>query len=891
MLSIYTGKVNSPIQKEKSRVEFQEIVELIKSDYFKDKFETLQSLKYGTQEYREAKLDLNTEYFTPQSFSQMRNAVEGLSGIICFDFDIKENPTIDVLGLIELLKEDKQVLCFHKTTGNGLKIYSKCTLNYKLFKTQYNYIREYKEKSWGVILDKAFNKASQPCYLAYDLNIYYNEKAFIIPTPEGLESEETISKIVPTAKYNNNVEEVLNVVFFKLSQTKDFNEGNHHLFCVAFAYICKEYGVSKKKVKSFLEGKMGKKIETNCVSYPYSDDRCVFGTKELSEYTLIDVLKNTNNIEVPEELENTFIINDKLEEVYNKLIPAVQQGSLFLVAPMGVGKTHFALNTLPDYLTTNVIFTLPRKVQVEQVKREYPNVDADICTWDTLKYKNLENTTIIIDEAHLLVEDSEFRDVPSEVISLLKEVNNVVFLTATPNFNSEIYSNLISNLEFITVKKDVKKQDLNLRVFEKKELNNIINEVVATIKLEISKGNKVVVNYNSINTLKVIEKEMKVLNISTEVIHSSPKLNHSYSDGILNNQLTAEVTLTTKVFEVGLNIYNDNVSTIKIVNNVENSSSFLQFNARFRKGVTNSYLFLLKTNEKAINYNECKILMDRRYQKTLDLINIIKEEQELKQTIKHKEINSDYLTITKDKNGFNVDILFLLSKYNKLTNSYKRYINVINESYNIKEYIMGELNDNTINQTIKNEKKEMKDAQEVIINTSIEEVSANYNNLYYTTEKAPNSDTNKTDIAGENIYLQKSIINEIGFILSLKKRGVTSIDEYRTTYRTKQSRKDILLKLDIFLTKNIDISQVRSDYKKTHFIYQKLREFGTQILGKEMLFSTLLDGLSNIGIEEFNSRTIKSAFENIFEVKVKSKRVGDKVVKVITLIKEMNYTL
>ena len=902
MISIYKGRVNANQQTEKGRVEFKSIVNLIKSDYFKDKFETLQSLEYGSEEYKQAKLTINQEYFTPQSFSKTRKVVEGLSGIICFDFDIKENKDINVDILKETLKNDSDVMCFHQTTGKGLKIYSKCNLNLNTFKEEYNYLVVEKENKWGVILDRAFNKPTQPCYLSWDVNIYYNPDSTIILTPEitniqletrtkkqNNKTEFTDLDFIFEGRYNNDAEEVLNVVFFNLKKYKPFSEGNYHLFCVSFAYICKQFGVSKQDVKSFLENKMGKKIESNCVSYPYSDDKCIFGSKELNENSIIQMMKENANVEVKEELDNVLTIKENLNEVTSKLIPIIKKGSLFLTAPMGVGKTYFALNILPNYIRTNIIFAVPRKIQVEQVKKEYPNADVEVCTWDTLKHKNLFYSTIVIDEAHLLVEDSEFREVPNEVISLLSEAHNVIFLTATPSFNSEVYGNIVRNLEFVTIKKEVKKQDLNLRVFEKKEFKNIVSEVISTIKKETNRGNKVVVNYNSINILKVLAKEVEKMNLTTEVIHSSPKLDHTYSDNILNNTLSADVTFTTKVFEVGLNIYNKNVSTIKIVNTLENCSSFLQFNARFRKGVKNSYLFLLKTNEKGINLNDCRILMDKKIIATQKLIDIVKEEQGLKKTIRHKEINSDYLSITKE---FKVNFLYLLRKYNSLTNSFNRYIQILKENYNVVDYkVIDEFID--IETSKKDEEKEVKEAKDVMSKADIDELIANYNTLYYTRGKMDTTQELTEDLAKGSIYLQKALVEEMSFILSLKRRGITpeSINEYRTKYKTKLSRKDIIQKLDIFLTKDIPLSEVRSDYKKTHLIYQKIREFGKQVLGKEMLFSTLLDGLSNVGIEEFSSRTVKSAFENVFKVKVKAKRIGEKVVKTITILEEMNYNL
>ena len=71
-----------------------------------------------------------------------------------------------------------------------------------------------------------------------------------------------------------------------------------------------------------------------------------------------------------------------------------------------------------------------------------------------------------------------------------------------------------------------------------------------------------------------------------------------------------------------------------------------------------------------------------------------------------------------------------------------------------------------------------------------------YNNLYFNNGLVEEDETKKTDlikdIAGNNIYLQKAIIEEIAFIKSLNRRGVEKVDEYRKQYKSKTERKMIV---------------------------------------------------------------------------------------------------
>lgn len=914
MVSLYKGKVDSNQQIEIKRFSFKELVDLIKGDFFKGVFLYLQSLVYGSDFYKKEKLEKNIYYFTPQSTSKNRKVIDGVSNILCFDLDVKDNKDLDLIKFKENLMSQPDILCFHRTTGGGLKIYIKRCLSKENFKLEYNSIREQKEEKWGVILDKAFNKLTQPCFLSWDPDLYYNEDSYLDETPiitkeevrnTYLKNKKTDNLFTKNEdlKISNDEDEVLNVVFFNLKKYKSFSEGSYHLFCVAFAYICKQFGVLEKNVTNFIENKMNKKITSNCISYPYSDGGCGFGTHELSERTLVNLLKSESrniekNINKIEETKKILVIKDRLEEVYSNILPLVKTKSLFLVAPMGVGKTYFALKTLTKELDENIIFTLPRKVQVEQVKNEYLGCGAVICTWDVLKNQDLDNSVVVVDEAHLLSSDSEFRNVPLVLLENLKRAKRVIFLTATPDFNSEIFKNVFKDLEFLEVKKSQSKKVLNLNVFEKREFKKVLSNIIEVSKKEVFLGNKVVINFNSVKVLKMLEKEFINQNFSTTMVHSSQRVNHSYSESVLNNFINTDITLTTKVFEVGLNIYNKNITTIKIVNNLEDSAGFLQFNSRFRFGVVNSYLFLLKMKTDNIDKEVCKLLMDRRYRKTEDLLKLLREEQEFKKTIKHKEISSDFLTISNVGGELSVNILHLLNKYNRMTLSFDSYIEKLEDNYIITDFNLEDTEkDNNIKQLIKNEDKKIEEAKELVCNENINNIKENYNNLYFNNglfEINENDIDNQeavVDIAGEDIYLQRAIIEEVGFIKALTKRGIEDIDLLRKKYKKKNERKDILLKLDIFLTKDIPLEIIRSDYKKTQNVYKAIREIGRELKNKELTFDILMKRLEHFGIEDFTTRTVKSAFENIFEVKVKSKRFNGEVKKVIIIKEELNYNV
>ena len=154
-----------------SEMNVEQAIQLISSDTYK---EAINAIRNTSEKSVQNALKSKLDYFIFSGTFTTRKAT-GLithSGLICLDFD---NLT-DVKQLKDKIYADKYVFIgFISPSGNGLKIIVKISNcdNALAWEQLHTYFRE----KYGIEADKSGKDVCRACFVSYDPNIYFNEKA------------------------------------------------------------------------------------------------------------------------------------------------------------------------------------------------------------------------------------------------------------------------------------------------------------------------------------------------------------------------------------------------------------------------------------------------------------------------------------------------------------------------------------------------------------------------------------------------------------------------------------------------------------------------------------------------------------------------------------------
>lgn len=292
---------------------------------------------------------------------------------------------------------------------------------------------------------------------------------------------------------------------------------------------------------------------------------------------------------------------------------AVACGQLsLLIAPCDAGKTYTILKEIAKAIpaTRNIILAVPNVVQALQNAKYGANVvtgekyviksDGKItsATYDKVRLlaewddDELANSTLVIDEAHMLVTEESYRHEAIHFLlivarRIIKAGGSVILMTATPQ--------RVQNLDFLCILQEQPqinvinciRTDLNgkkvpgikaknIHVIRKPEDIKMPNFVLDRIRRNYSKGKKTLVMYNhkdTINRLErtIIESDLSVYRITAddkgfcqEPVYDSNGIVRRYINKYSNKTygsliekeclLAADVWLCTSVVEAGVNI-------------------------------------------------------------------------------------------------------------------------------------------------------------------------------------------------------------------------------------------------------------------------------------------------------------------------------------------------
>lgn len=369
-----------------------------------------------------------------------------------------------------------------------------------------------------------------------------------------------------------------------------------------------------------------------------------FGSLELLKLVKVEVKTKTApktdferigyNLHKVLNLDVNQYITEKLQ--YLKSYISTNQ-KLLLQSPTDTGKTTAIVEMSKDaefYKSLDIesiVLAVPRLLLAEQLREVFrtktgvtpsvidgksSSIDIQeayqnkviICTYDSLKklQNHLKDCLLVIDEIHLLTEDSGFRsEVTAKVYELIPKAKRVLGLTATPNF--EMCVGMQLNEKFIpeeireALNFTLCKVSLSKAQSKKLQLTcypeSRINAVTAYAENIIQGNEKAAV---LLNDVKVLETVSQLINDkyseSTATILSSKKAAYNIENPTYNAIVKGEAIPNENRLFLGTNVLTTGVSLNFAVENLAifgslDSRTITQFSARPRlKGDINKRL-------------------------------------------------------------------------------------------------------------------------------------------------------------------------------------------------------------------------------------------------------------------------------------------------------------
>lgn len=325
-----------------------------------------------------------------------------------------------------------------------------------------------------------------------------------------------------------------------------------------------------------------------------------------------------NLIKIKKDTENIITIENTLDERYEDIKFILNQEGLNLIeAPTGSGKTYTIIKAFKELSKefSNRIFIIlcPNRVQNEQNGKEYGvyvvvggvNTEQHItvmsCVYEkideVIKAYRSKDITLVVDEAHELIESTSYRKKAIDLIDLsVEKCYNTIHLTATSRKLKEFYN---YNNKYTFNFKEAKNNLDNLNIIPSKDLDKTLFTLLKINKMNNKKS--LVFMSGSKNDLKTTGDVLKRKGYNVEVITSDDKQTESYLK-IVNYSTIAEdvdVVLTTKVLECGTNIKNTDIIPMEVVKNPNhfNLDSTEQKFARLRAKNGIGYLILKEPKE------------------------------------------------------------------------------------------------------------------------------------------------------------------------------------------------------------------------------------------------------------------------------------------------------
>jgi ribose 1,5-bisphosphokinase PhnN len=553
----------------------------------------------------------------------------------------------------KISKHPSTLLSLLSTRGKGVKALMLIDANYtpdqqhKQLKNVFKpYLKDYLNIDSDHI-DSAQFVLSQPCYLSFDSDMYFNKdaaplkldfnykeptrtpyKKVIVPSTSGARIDKYILSVLANTIDKLNPNTARHPQLYKIKILGQLNHYAPHLESEIISCFI-ESGINMYGKES-----MRSNVTAN-VKAAFND-----GLKDPINNQVLDEIIREGNKTKPKintandtthKLNKQYLSQDKT--LIQLLKKSIKKGKFTSVtAPTGTGKSFLCSVLANDSeLKHRIVLLSPLRSIVEQQRHLMEVVHGGVsdneiavaensnilaCTYASAH--KLKNTTsdviLVIDEAHLLVSRSNILEKEIKAIHrLMQDAAKVVFITATP----VLMMNEIYGCNNIIVKVNRPKKDVQPLFYDSKNTKqtDAILKFIATHKEGIN-----VICFNDkakLEELKIdlinlgIYKENEIAKFTADVIDTENKNYELLIDQQRIDNNIRLVLATSKIAE-GVNINNDNQFNVLVVGN-KDATYFVQATARFRKAKKLNLFSLFSCDfkeQKASNYNSHNLYLE-----------------------------------------------------------------------------------------------------------------------------------------------------------------------------------------------------------------------------------------------------------------------------------------
>lgn len=267
-VSFFTCKVSGAGQQPAGSGPVEKIIDAVRAGLWAKQVAQVRQHAYGSPDYKAAKEML--PWFTPHgTFSQRNNA--GLAkhaGLMALDFDLQDNPNVTTNAFSSLCAVPFTLAAYRSPSVGGVKALVRCqsaATDHALAKEQ---VLAFYEGATGFNLDPKQCTLSQPCFVSYDPDAYWNPTArdFQVRPRPALPPRQYVAPF--GLSEDKNYFEVAEYMLAKAGHS--FSPGSRHDYRLRLSTLLCEFGISESDAAHYIHTHYAPQPGTSCNALVYA---------------------------------------------------------------------------------------------------------------------------------------------------------------------------------------------------------------------------------------------------------------------------------------------------------------------------------------------------------------------------------------------------------------------------------------------------------------------------------------------------------------------------------------------------------------------------------------------------------------------------------------------
>lgn len=492
----------------------------------------------------------------------------------------------------------------------------------------------------GITAGKAGKNIKNVRYLAHDPNAFFNHDAqelsfdwLGLVLDKMSAADQDVERFASEALDINETDAIRFAERFAEKKGYQFVKGQRHDYLARLAIALNLLGVPQAEAEQCAEQKLNKKLNTNCISGPYSRYKKSFG---LWAYKL-------------EENKRRTIIEGRAGQKLSDLLKADQIFDKWIISPTGSGKTY-----LVDQVEGRKVIVCPTISLVDDVCSQYNAIpftgskkdfkaikQADCIATTYASFRKLsaylwefkEDIRIFIDEGHNMTASAspgfQLKQL-HEVLTNAKQFKSVTLLTGTWLYNHDPY---LKELDRIIVK--IPRPDKKLFLVDckgstqkKAGETKVLKTASEAIRRSISDGRFPLVLFDNtsedgrLGTLKMLLSDLPGLRYFSSHTKQDDDFKSITEEGRIKDDVKG--IITTSVLKEGNNILNEYDFDIIIIGSYH-SAQIEQFSNRPRRAKSVNIHILRSdsraTSDRSFSAQSFASFLEKRAQAVCDELN------------------------------------------------------------------------------------------------------------------------------------------------------------------------------------------------------------------------------------------------------------------------------